>query len=500
MLNCKYTNRIAKCLICQISVETTNEQKEITDHVFICEETEVPCDSCEEKVKRKFILDHKNKDCEYQKMTCDFCKNIVLRIDLPSHLRQLCRPSFMGVIDREYGREIRDLKESFSKGIEQLNKSIQKLKLRYFWEEIKNLSVNDNLLQSKELVEEIFQIKWNKDDTSILNLSQKTIKIWNVETMECLKTFERENDSFQCVIQIKSDSDDNIIAVGTGIKYQIILYNIETGLIFKTLSKHFDAVVYLCQIKWNRDKSTLASGSKDSTIKIWNINLMHCMFTLTGHSSSVHSLIHIKSNLEGETILISRGDDKEIKVWDIEKRKCRYTLKGYKAPLSCHLLLKSDKNLVSLASGYNDGFIAIWNLLNGRCLKIFQAHYSVVHAIIQMKTNKNEFTIVSASEDKTIKLWNGETAELIKVLNVQSTVNRLIQLKFKLDDRLILSANYDGNINIWNFETREKIAALNQHNKSLNSIIQMKLKNDALCLISAGSDKKVIIWGKIKNL
>jgi len=513
MINCKYTLRIAKCFICQMLVDTTNEMKEINEHVKTCEETEIVCDSCEKKVKRKFMSNHKNKDCDYHKITCDMCKNTFYKKNLSNHLREVCLPGVMGVLDHEYEKKIKMLNESFRNDLEEVKRSMQsksvpynlnyfmnKLKPMILAEEIKFLSENYKLLKSKEQVDVIFQIKWTKNDTSILSLSEKSIKIWRIETSECLQSIEKEKDSFMCAIQIKWDIDDSTIAVGTGIKFQIKLYNIETGSIIKILKKHSDAVVCLRQLKWNRDKSTIASGSRDSTIKLWNINNSECIFTLTGHTSPVHSLIQMKPDSEGETLLISRGDDKEIRVWDIEKAQCKYNLVGHTSSVFCHLLLKLSKNTTTLASGCQDGLIAIWNVQSGICINKFQAHSTIVHSIIQMIWNKNESTIVSASQDKTIKLWNFETGECLKVLKGHSNnVSRLIQIKFEIDDRIIASTSNDTFINLWNVETGEILGTLNQHTKPINSIIQMKWKSDALCLISAGNDKKVFIWGHKTN-
>ena len=50
-----------------------------------------------------------------------------------------------------------------------------------------------------------------------------------------------------------------------------------------TLKEHSHSVRTFCQI----DRRHFASGSFDSTIKIWEIDTWNCVETLTGHTSNI---------------------------------------------------------------------------------------------------------------------------------------------------------------------------------------------------------------------
>ena len=69
----------------------------------------------------------------------------------------------------------------------------------------------------------------------------------------------------------------------------------------------------------------LASGSTDTTIKIWDVCTFKELATLTGHTDWVRSICFSPNG----NILASGSDDRKIKLWDM----CTYqeinTLRGH---------------------------------------------------------------------------------------------------------------------------------------------------------------------------
>jgi WD40 repeat protein len=61
------------------------------------------------------------------------------------------------------------------------------------------------------------------------------------------------------------------------------------------------------------DSNYLASGSSDSTVRLWDVKKVATLATLTGHVGSVRC---VQFNPDGST-LASCGDDTTIKLWDV---------------------------------------------------------------------------------------------------------------------------------------------------------------------------------------
>ena len=112
--------------------------------------------------------------------------------------------------------------------------------------------------------------------------------------------------------KLVSGSDDNTIKI----------WNVDTGECVRTLTGHSHRVhsLQLLANEWQ----VLASGSFDSTIKIWNLDTGECIRTLKGHSSFIMSLQLLPNNT-----LASGSYDTTIKIWNVDSGKCIRTLTGH---------------------------------------------------------------------------------------------------------------------------------------------------------------------------
>ena len=101
------------------------------------------------------------------------------------------------------------------------------------------------------------------------------------------------------------------------------------------------------------DGSTMISGSRDCTIKFWDMPNLEERRTLKGHSEWVRNLIVTKDG----KMLISASDDGTVKMWDIETGRQFRTIKSHKGPVR-GIALSSDEKY--LATAGNDRIITLW--------------------------------------------------------------------------------------------------------------------------------------------
>ena len=96
----------------------------------------------------------------------------------------------------------------------------------------------------------------------------------------------------------------------------------------RTLEGHRDVVssVAVCSDR-------IVSGSYDKTVKIWNTD-GECIKTLEGHSDCVESVARCSLKIGGVYVanvcdrIVSGSRDKTVKIWNIDG-KCLKTLKGH---------------------------------------------------------------------------------------------------------------------------------------------------------------------------
>ena len=78
----------------------------------------------------------------------------------------------------------------------------------------------------------------------------------------------------------------------------------------RTLVGHKDCVT---SVAFSPDSTLLASGSCDSTVKIWDAKSGECLRTFRGHSDCVTSVIFSPDSKQ----LVSVSCDTIIKIWDV---------------------------------------------------------------------------------------------------------------------------------------------------------------------------------------
>ena len=69
----------------------------------------------------------------------------------------------------------------------------------------------------------------------------------------------------------------------------------------------------------------LCSGSRDKTIKVWDVTTLQCLHTLIGHNNWIRSIqFH-----PGGKYLLTCSDDKTVRTWDLRTKRNNKTLEAH---------------------------------------------------------------------------------------------------------------------------------------------------------------------------
>ena len=121
------------------------------------------------------------------------------------------------------------------------------------------------------------------------------------------------------------------------------------GLVINTLTGHSGYVLALTLLP----NGFVASGSTDSTIKIWDITKTYPLYNLTGHTHDVRALTVINN-----AYLASCSNDLTIKLWSLSS----YSIaNSWTASTSSILALAFDSKLNVLASGDSAKLVKLWS-------------------------------------------------------------------------------------------------------------------------------------------
>uniref|UniRef100_A0ACB8ECD9 Uncharacterized protein n=1 Tax=Sphaerodactylus townsendi TaxID=933632 RepID=A0ACB8ECD9_9SAUR len=97
----------------------------------------------------------------------------------------------------------------------------------------------------------------------------------------------------------------------------------------------------------------LLSGSRDKTIKMWDISTGMCLMTLVGHDNWVRGVLFHS----GGKFILSCADDKTLRVWDYKNKRCMKTLNAHE-----HFVTSLDfhKTAPYVVTGSVDQTVKVW--------------------------------------------------------------------------------------------------------------------------------------------
>jgi WD40 repeat protein len=227
----------------------------------------------------------------------------------------------------------------------------------------------------------------------------RLIKIWDFNSCRCLKTLQGHSHWIKKVIFIKWERNDSTIVTASSDK-TIRIWNIETD-ICNVLKGHKHEVISLTQVRWLRDQSTIASGSWKE-IKLWNIITGENISTFANNKNWIRSLVHIKNHLETDYLV--SASNSEIKLWNLQNGKCVNSFDTEDSYISFLCELKVKQKDIIVASAGSDNTVNIWNVETSRLINKLIGSKDIVKGIAQPDKD-DEFVILTAGADRTIRYW-----------------------------------------------------------------------------------------------
>jgi WD40 repeat protein len=235
-------------------------------------------------------------------------------------------------------------------------------------------------------------------------------------------------------------------------------------------------------IDFSPDGRKFASGSDDTSIKIWNLSDRQELRTLKGHTDWVYS---VAISPDGQTI-VSGSKDNTVKVWDLNTGRKLHSLKGHTSYVDTVAISPDGQKLVS---GSYDKTIAIWNLKTGEELRTLKGHAAEV---LSVAISPDGLRLASGSTDRTIKLWNFNTGQ--EIFTIRGHTGDVNSLAFSPNGQKLASVSDDRTIEIWNPNTGRKIRTLTGHLADVNSVA---FSPDGQKIATGSDDKTIRVWNLI---
>lgn len=291
----------------------------------------------------------------------------------------------------------------------------------------------------------VSSVAFSPDGKTLVSGSEDNqVRMWNIFTGDCVRTFSGHTNIVSAIAFAPPhpyaldlvNKGEEVLASASDDK-TIKLWDTRTGECIRTLWGHGD---WVQSVSFGPDAQTLASASRDQTAKLWDWRTGECLHTLEGHTHRVKS---VAFNPQGN-ILASCSDDQTIKLWDTRKGVCLQTLTGHSDWVLSVAFSPCGQRI---ASAGGDKTIKFWDVSTGECLQTLTGHTNRVRSVAWSPDGQ---MLVSGSDDQTVKLWDVSTGiNLRTFLGHQKVV---WSVAFSPNGQMLASGSKDETIKLWSVE------------------------------------------------
>jgi len=247
---------------------------------------------------------------------------------------------------------------------------------------------------------------------------------------------------------------------------------------------HSDTVMTLAVAA--TDPAMVASGGKDKEIRVWRLedDSLNCLIVASGHTASLGGLAFSK---ESTNFLVSVAKDTTIKMWsvDLEKKEMTSvrTEVAHEKDINCVDVAQGDS---LIATGSQDRIVKLWT----QDLRLVVAMRGHKRGIWCCKFSPVDRLLATGSADAVIRMWSLSDHTCVRQLEGHdSSVLRLDWI----GGGELCSSSSDGLVKIWWLVRQECVATLDQHEDKVWALAVHSTDN-SLHITAGSADGKIITW------
>ncbi|KAL4443096.1 hypothetical protein ABPG74_002163 [Tetrahymena malaccensis] len=247
-------------------------------------------------------------------------------------------------------------------------------------------------------------LKWSPNGNQIaIGNDNGQVGLWDLTKKQLIREFSVQKERIGCI----DFNNNNVFAAGSKDK-SILIQDIRDPSILRIAKGHKQEI---CQVKWSPDQQYLASGGNDNMVAIWDIARSYQNINGFGqneispyqkhneHQAAVRALAW---NPHQYGVLLSGGGsrDQTIKVWNINTNSLLGSVEV--GSQVCKLLFSPDQNEFVCAHGFEYNKVTVWKYPTMTQIAELEGHQS---RVLFMSMAPDNQTIVTGAGDETLKFW-----------------------------------------------------------------------------------------------
>jgi WD40 repeat protein len=248
------------------------------------------------------------------------------------------------------------------------------------------------------------------------------------------------------------------------------LWDIATARLVRTFVGHKGDVT---EVALSRDGSRALSGGEDKTIRLWEVATGRLIHTIDAHPDSHTNVNSVGFSPDGRRLLSSSYGDVAAKLWDAETGRLVRTFRHAKGPLRSGIfagltsaVFSSDGTRVATA-GLGDKIVNVWDAEIGHLLQSFwdpgndRAYYVGL-------AFSPDGTRLLAGDSSSLRIWDAaKGTPLHTLLTPGSTSSSTPFVAFSPDGAHALTSTEWKRLEIWSVETGQWVRTFDPKSGSL---------------------------------
>jgi len=314
----------------------------------------------------------------------------------------------------------------------------------------------------------------SSDDKMLASAANGSLKIWNIRTQACIRTFEC-GYALCCAFL----PGDKVLVVGTK-EGELQLYDVASAALLESVNAHEGSAIWALQV--HPDGRSVVSGGADKTAKFWDFKIVQEMVLGTTRTTPKLKLVQSRILKVTDDILSLRFSpdskllavsllDSTVKVFFTDTLKLYLNLYGHKLPVLSMDISYDSKLIVTSSADKN---IRIWGLDFGDCHKALFGHQDSILqvAFVPHNSEGNGHHFFSAGKDRVIKYWDGDKFEQIQ--RISGHHGEIWAIAVSHSGTFLVSASHDKSIRVWE-ETEEQIFLEEEREKEIEELYESTL-------------------------
>jgi WD40 repeat protein/transcriptional regulator with XRE-family HTH domain len=252
------------------------------------------------------------------------------------------------------------------------------------------------------------------------------------------------------------------------------LWDLNTGELIRVFSGHTAEITGLA---FSPDSQFLVTASVDGTARLWNIASGETEKTFPAPMGN--DLVAFSP--DGRYITIT-GFDKDARIWDVATVKLVHTLSGHTKDVTRVTYSPDGKYVLT---GSNDNTACLWDTATGNPLQTYPGHTDGVSAVAFSPDGK----YIATGDLHTARLWDVATGQIVR--EISGYQNFVSGIQFSPDGKLLLIGSFDSTSQLYDAATGQIIRVFE---RSTSAIEDVAFSPDGRLAITAGDDKIAKIW------